>query len=97
MSTGQGLADIATIGMWQDRAARRKDLCARQLQTGLASRAAIEQAKGVLAQPLPVAGLPCDVRMLGFPLTGRVGTQTCRPRFTTASATERKVALRSRA
>ncbi len=50
LTTVQGFADIATIGILQDRAARRKDLFAKQLQTAMDSRAAIEQAKGVLAQ-----------------------------------------------
>lgn len=48
--TVQGFADITTIGILQDRAARRKDLFAQQLQSVLASRAAIEQAKCALAQ-----------------------------------------------
>lgn len=45
----QSLADIATIGMLQERAIRDENLLTEQLQHALISRIFVEQAKGVLA------------------------------------------------
>ena len=46
----QAFADVATIGILQDRALRESDVVRHQLQHALNSRVIIEQAKGVVAQ-----------------------------------------------
>jgi transcriptional regulator with GAF, ATPase, and Fis domain len=58
LRVGQALADVATIGLLQERSARRGEILHEQLQGALNSRVAIEQAKGKLAERL---GLDIDM------------------------------------
>lgn len=57
VAVGQALADIATIGLLQERAVRQSGLIAEQLQAALDNRVLIEQAKGSL---MASAGLDVD-------------------------------------
>jgi GAF domain-containing protein len=52
---GQAMADVATIGLLQQRAIQDRDVVTRQLENALNSRILIEQAKGVLAERLQVS------------------------------------------
>jgi transcriptional regulator with GAF, ATPase, and Fis domain len=57
LGIGQAMADVATVGLIQERAIAASELLATQLQTALHSRVQLEQAKGVLAER---AGLSMD-------------------------------------
>ncbi len=57
LGIGQAMADVATVGLMQERAISASELLATQLQTALNSRVQLEQAKGILAER---TGLPMD-------------------------------------
>jgi GAF domain-containing protein len=50
MAIGQAMADVATVGLLQERAIAARELLATQLQGALNSRVPLDQAKGVLAE-----------------------------------------------
>jgi GAF domain-containing protein len=80
LALGQALADVATIGLLQERAVRESELIAEQLQTALNSRVLIEQAKGVL---LARAGVDVDE---AFRLMRNYSRQSNRPLRDVAAA-----------
>jgi GAF domain-containing protein len=75
----QGLADIATIGLLHERAARDQVILSEQLQAALHSRVLIEQAKGVVSAQggtsveSAFALMRTHARRTGQPLTAVAG------------------------
>ncbi|RZT87262.1 GAF domain-containing protein [Pseudonocardia sediminis] len=72
LDLAQAMADVATIGILQERAIRRGEVLSEQLQAALNSRVVIEQAKGVLAQS---SGLALEVafeRLRGYARRGNL-------------------------
>ncbi len=57
VAVGQAMADVATIGLLQERSVRQKEVLAEQLQSALVTRVLLEQAKGVFAER---AQIPID-------------------------------------
>lgn len=77
---GQALADVATIGILQERIVAESQVVTEQLQRALDSRVLIEQAKGVLFQS---AGLLIDETFSVFRVHARENNLTPK---TTSSA-----------
>ena len=63
LRVGQALADVATIGLLQQRAIHHRDSLTEQLQTALDSRVLIEQAKGMLSERLDLDMADAFVRL----------------------------------
>lgn len=62
----QAFADVATIGILSERAAREKDLLSQQLHLALNTRIIIEQAKGILAERHGVSVHQAFITMRGW-------------------------------
>jgi GAF domain-containing protein len=65
LAIGQAMADVATIGLLQERNLREQTVLSEQLQAALHSRVVIEQAKGVLAARARVDVAEAFARMRG--------------------------------
>jgi len=80
VAVGQSMADIATIGLLQQRSLRDQTVLSEQLQGALASRVLLEQAKGVLAERARVdvgeafALMRTHARRRGLTLTSVAGS-----------------------
>jgi GAF domain-containing protein len=62
----QGMADIAAVGLMQERSVRESRQVVQQLQGALTSRVVIEQAKGVLAERTQISLDAAFLRMRGY-------------------------------
>jgi transcriptional regulator with GAF, ATPase, and Fis domain len=62
----QAVADVATIGLLQERTIRRSEVLTEQLQGALNSRIVIEQAKGAIAQAHGVSVDEAFARLRGY-------------------------------
>jgi len=63
IAVGQAMADVATIGLLQERTLHEQTIVSEQLQSALQSRILVEQAKGVLAARADVSVNDAFTRM----------------------------------
>lgn len=63
---GQALADVATIGILQQRAIEHSGRVSEQLQAALTSRVVIEQAKGTLSERGTISTDEAFIRLRGY-------------------------------
>jgi GAF domain-containing protein len=68
----QGMADIAAVGLMQERSMRESREVVQQLQGALTSRVLIEQAKGVLAERAQISLDTAFARMRGYARTNNL-------------------------
>jgi AmiR/NasT family two-component response regulator len=69
----QAVADIATIGILQERTIRASGILTEQLQFALTSRISIEQAKGILARTHSVSVDDAFAMLRTYARTARLG------------------------
>lgn len=79
LAVGQAMADVATIGLLQERSITEQTVLSEQLQNALSSRVVVEQAKGMLASRAGISVADAFTRMRtharnnGIPLTSVAG------------------------
>jgi GAF domain-containing protein len=66
LALGQAFADVATIGILQERAIHHSEVVNEQLQTALNGRVIIEQAKGILAEHFGLSTEEAFHRLRGY-------------------------------
>ncbi len=69
---GQGMADIASIALLQERVVTESHLLVRQLQGALTSRVVIEQAKGILAEQAAIGVDAAFIRLRAHARAGNL-------------------------
>lgn len=63
---GQALADVATIGLLQERGVHQQEVLAEQLEAALNNRTLVEQAMGILAERTNVEADEALAQMLSY-------------------------------
>jgi transcriptional regulator with GAF, ATPase, and Fis domain len=72
MPLGQGMADIASVALLQERAVSDSHVLVAQLEGALGSRVIIEQAKGILAEQAQIGLDTAFVRLRGHARAGNL-------------------------